>query len=525
MSSDPAILAQPTAAANAGDRVLQIADRLTDRLNPILVKEIRQALKSRQFVVTFMLLLVVAWLVSAGAAVFATAAMEFGSAGNTLFLIYFGMLAFAVFVIVPFGAHRSMLAERDQNTYELLSISALTPRQIVNGKLLSAMVQSFVYYSAVTPFIAFASLLQGFDLPLSLFLLVSAFGWSICVSMFTLMLSTLATQRQLQAANSFGMFFLLMFQLYITAGVLFRSSWAGLPFDDPEFWWSIGCVVVGAGSYALLAQQIAVSRLTFESGNRSSGIRLILTAQFWLFSGAVLGYALWSGLTVSSRDASDLLIYVAIHWCLSGLYASTEIDWLSRRLRRQLPRNVVLRLLIAPWLPGGARGFLWMLLHMAAILAAAILLDWDTTWLSGYVFAVCCYVIFLTGLGAALTRWLRTITPTFRPAHGRVLVVLIMLGMCVTPLIARAFSDRPASSLFAAIDLANPFMTLPRLTEGGYLAAADAELRNRILMALGVAAGIAFLINLRAMFDGVREVVLQNPDTPLDDQTSSLQPQ
>ncbi len=512
MSSETISLVSPAELSSTGDQLVRIADRLTDGMNPILVKEMRQALKSRQFVVTFMLLLVVAWIVSAAAAIFAPAAMEFGSAGHTLFLIYYGILAFAVIVIVPFGAHRSMLTERDQNTYELLSISSLTPRQIVNGKLLSAMVQSFVYYSAITPFIAFASLLQGFDLPLSLFLLVITFGWSGCVSMFTLMLSTLAQKRQIQAANSMGMFFLLMFQLYMTAGMMFQFSFSGVPFDDPEFWWGVGCVVVAAGSYTLLAQQVAVSRLTFESGNRSSGIRLILAGQFWLFCGAVAGYAIWSGISVSGIDASNLLIFVAVHWTVAGLYASTEIDWLSRRLRRQLPRNVLLRLAVAPWMPGGARGLLWMLLHVSAILAAALLLSWDTDWLPAYVFGVCCYVVFLTGCGSALTRWLRTVSPGFRPAHGRVLTVLLGVAMCVAPLIARAFSQTPVSSQFAPLDLTNPMMTLPRLTGSSHLATADSELQTHILLALGIAAGLAVIVNGRAMFAGITEVVRRPSD-------------
>ena len=38
--------------------------RIVDWANPILVKELRQSLKSRQFVVTFMLLVTAAWLVS-----------------------------------------------------------------------------------------------------------------------------------------------------------------------------------------------------------------------------------------------------------------------------------------------------------------------------------------------------------------------------------------------------------------------------------------------------------------------------
>ena len=516
MSSESVPLAQPANLSNTGDRLSMLADRLTDRMNPILVKEVRQALKSRQFVVTFMLLLVIAWLVSTGVVVFRPAAMEFGSAGKQLFLIYFGILAFAVIVIVPFGAHRSMLAERDQNTFELLSISALTPRQIVNGKLLSAMVQSFVYYSAITPFIAFTSLLQGFDLPLSLFLLAIAFGWSICVSMFALMLSTLAQKRQIQAANSMGMFFLLMFQLYMTAGIMFQFSYAGVPFRDPAFWWVVGCVVVAAGSYTLLAQQVAVSRLTFESGNRSSGIRLILAAQFWLFCAASVANALWTGVSISSRDARELLIFAAFHWTIAGTYAATEIDWLSRRLRRQLPRNSVLRLLLVPWMPGGARGLLWMLLHVGAILAATFLVNWDTSWFPAFALATCCYMVFLTGLGAAMTRWLRLVTPSFRPAHGRALIVIFTVAISVTPLIARALSPYPMMERFHMIDLASPFLTLSRLVDGRMALAANDPIRTRILIALCAAAGLAVLANGRAIINGVSEVVSPKAEGPLD---------
>lgn len=495
------------------DRLLLAADAATDHLNPILVKEMRQALKSRQFVLTFMLLLAVAWLVSAGTVIFAPVAVEFGAAGHSLFLVYFGILAFAVFVIVPFGAHRSMLAERDQNTYELLSISALTPRQIVNGKLLSAMVQSFVFYSAITPFIAFASLLQGFDLPSCLFLLVAAFAWSACVSMFTLMLSTLARQRQYQAANSMGMFFLLMFQLYIMAGLLFEFSYAGVPFDDPDFWWTVGCVSAGAGSYTLLAQQIAVSQLTFESGNRSTGIRVILAAQFWVFCLLVAGYSLWQSSPVLAHDAAPMLVVIATHWTVAGIFMATEVDWLSRRVRRQLPQSRALRFLVAPWLPGGARGFLWVLTHLGVVLCVAMLPAWDADWLRRFAFALCCYVVFLTGSGCALTRWLRDVTPVFRPAHGRVLIVLLTLGMLVTPIVVRAFSVHPVSSELTMLDVANPFLTLPRLSSDSALDSRERHSQDRMLLVLGIAAGAAVTVNARSILAAVKQVVVDDPVT------------
>ena len=64
---------------SSGEKFLHLTDYVTDRLNPILVKETRQALKSRQFIITFMLLLTVAWLISVFGVVLNGPAIEFGA--------------------------------------------------------------------------------------------------------------------------------------------------------------------------------------------------------------------------------------------------------------------------------------------------------------------------------------------------------------------------------------------------------------------------------------------------------------
>jgi ABC-type Na+ efflux pump permease subunit len=61
-----------------------------------------------------------------------------------------------VLVLIPFGCYRSLLAEREQTTFELLSITSLSPRQVIWGKLLSAGLQMFIFYSAIAPFVAAA---------------------------------------------------------------------------------------------------------------------------------------------------------------------------------------------------------------------------------------------------------------------------------------------------------------------------------------------------------------------------------
>ena len=109
-----------------------------DHCNAIVVKEVRQALKSRQFVGTFVLLLMVAW----GGSIFGVSmsgdSIEYGSSAQGFFILFFLILCVASLIIVPFAAFRSIVEERAENTLELVQITALSPRQIIWGKSLSA---------------------------------------------------------------------------------------------------------------------------------------------------------------------------------------------------------------------------------------------------------------------------------------------------------------------------------------------------------------------------------------------------
>lgn len=518
--SDVALPAE-SAPASEGltDRFAAWGDRISDRLNPILVKETRQALKSRQFSITFMLLLVVAWLISAAGALWAGPAIEFGTAGRAFFVFYYFVLAFAIFLIVPFSAFRSMLNERDHDTYELLSISTLSPGQIVRGKLSSSVIQILIYYSAIAPFIAFTSLLQGFDLPLVTFMLTGAFLWATCTSMIALMLSTLSRHRQWQAFNTIGMLVLLVWQLFGAMGLGTVMMSEPIPFESEEFWWGVGCTLTGVLTYFLLFQQISISRLTFESDNRSSGIRAICTAQFVLAWIGLLAVALYFGWSYVEDEAYGSLIAAgSIHCFVVGLFASTETEFLSRRIRRNMPRSPLLRLLIAPFMPGGGRGFLYLLCHLGVIVFISRFDVWGpmlgytkTTWepwLVNWGMALPCYTVAYIGFGAAVGRWGRRITPEIRPAHARVLVLLMAAMAMIAPYLPYAFDLVEYRYGYSLMEISNPFKTMDMLTQG------SSRQADLVLSILAAVAGIAILINLRSMWTGVMELVRYQPKKP-----------
>lgn len=489
-------------------------EKIGDYLNSILVKETRQSFKSRQFIATFMLLLLVSWLISLFAVLIWGDSINFGSKGRDLFLFYYTVLLVAITVIVPFGAYRSMMGEQDLNTYDLLSITTLTPRQIVWGKLLSALLQVFIYYSAIAPFIAFTALLEGFDLPAVAFSLGVGLVISFCFSVVALMVSTAAKQRHWQGLLSIGLLGGLVSGFFTTSISLAQMFQFSNPFEEPNFWWGVLITLLIVLSYAWLCLQITTAQLTFEAGNRSSGIRITSTIQLLLIWGGVTAYF------VSQSRASELVDYLLpmsiasiLHLAMLGLAASTEEDYLSRRIRKSLPKSGLARLIYAPFLPGGARGFACFLGIMA------LLLGFQCLWLYlegsslnvqrsfNAALALDCYLVIYLGTGCWFGRFASKLSSDIRPGHVRVLIILMAAAGMIVPVITASF-DWISFNRFSLAWVSNPFMTVPYILSDNF----EAKKSITILM---FAAGSAILINVRAMFLALSEIANAKVERPL----------
>ncbi len=115
-------------------------------LNPILVKEVRQALKSRQFEVSFGLTLLAAVCWTFLFMSFNVPRIFYVPGGGTELLRgYAFILLVPLLIIIPFSAFRSLTSEVEESTFELLSITSLSAKQIVTGKMATAALQILLY--------------------------------------------------------------------------------------------------------------------------------------------------------------------------------------------------------------------------------------------------------------------------------------------------------------------------------------------------------------------------------------------
>jgi hypothetical protein len=352
-------------------RIEDMLDRIGDRLNPILVKEARQAMKSRQFIVTFSLLLIFGWLWTVLYVAFGVPGIFYAPVGPGVLTGYYVVLSIPLLIVVPYAAFRSLAAEREDGTYELLSITTLSAGQIVQGKLGSALLQMVVYYSALAPCIAFTYLMRGIDVVTIGLVLGYTFVASLLLSIFGLMMATVTRSRHWQILLSVVFVMaLLVFGFFWDMGVIASIvNSAELPYTEPVFWLTNLCILSFAVPIGLLCYRIAAGQITFASENRSTPIRVVLMMPQFL----LVGWFIYFWAELDEDEAMWVLpCILGIYWVGAGSLLTGETAQLSPRAMRELPQSLLGRMAFTWFNPGSGTGYMFAVLNLLAALLVTL---------------------------------------------------------------------------------------------------------------------------------------------------------
>lgn len=524
--------ATASTVANRFERLLAGLERWGEWLNPILVKECRQALKSQQFVITFTVLLLASWLWSfCGLAMIGPNA-RYSFAGPDMFLGYLIILAFPLLVIVPFTAFRSLAAECEDRTFELVAITTLQPRQIVTGKLGSAVAQMIVYLSAVAPCLAFTYLLRGIDIVTILLALAYLVLASLALSVLALLVSTLAREKHWQVVLTVVLVAGLgwMFALSVIASSeMLSGNWL-FPHDH-EFWAVHSAFGLAYVSYFALVFFAAASQLTFATDNRSTALRVSMLGQFLLFGGWVTGLCMYVK-DVSNGSLVEVsfgfVLVSALHWYVMGVFMTLDDPVLSQRVQRSLPRSFLGRMLLSWFYPGPGTGLMLAVCGIvAAFVCGSLLLFWiepgawvaiprlsgtaatntDLLYVSYSILLLSGYVIFYLGLTKlildVLRRWIR---PGL--AIGGLVQIALVLISTVLPLAIQAmyFPQRN----YSLLQLSNPFWTVTEAINYRWRSSSSLEIEIAAVL-VPTAALVVLLLNLPAVARELRFVRIATP--------------
>ena len=330
--------------------------RIAENLNPILIKEARQSLKSRQFIITFFLLLVASCCWTVLGVVMNTPNVYYLPTGNSMIVGYYFVLAIPVMGMVPLAAHRSLAAEIDDSTFEMLSITNLTSFRIVMGKLNSSVLQMLIYFAAVVPCLAFTFLLRGVDLLTIVYLVLLVTTVSLLVTTIALMLATVAPSRAGQTMSLLMTMAVILLAEFICGVIVLESMLISNDTLTLEVWVVLGnCTVISISCMALFVKA-AAARIAPITENRSTGLRYLMFLQQMLWVGCIGMMAL------ISRDSEVIVFGIVVlggYWLLMGTLMLAESPELSPRVQRGLPQTFLGRAFLTWFNPGPGTGFVY----------------------------------------------------------------------------------------------------------------------------------------------------------------------
>lgn len=453
-----------------------LLDRVGSRLNPIVVKEVRQAVRSRLVIgVFFALLLIfalialfVSWFVATDLINLNSYNSGYGSGyyrrstlggGMIFFMWIYGVIAFATLFFVPAYAGFRIGFERSGQDPDLLFITSLKSGSIIRGKASVAALLSLFFISAALPFMAFAYLLRGIDIPNVLIIMLLTFITSCTAASMSILFGAVPTRNKIGKVVVLmmalcGLFLLTGFAIGFAAAIMSEGGFTSLFIEVFGGTGSLGEVFMGIGialglgaAIIWLCHSLSSALIAPPPSNRIMPVRICVTVCFIILSVILLlldvFYSTGGGLAATITIGSVL-------FGLGMLLSICEREHPGPRVAARIPRNRLSRLLAFPFFTGSANGIIWTLgLGLITILLTVAYLvihhDIDPLWIIAtwilYIYAYCITALLLR----------RTLFKNvFRPAHTW-LIALILISL--VSLVTFFFSDILFSWMGMSINL------------------------------------------------------------------------
>jgi hypothetical protein len=214
-----------------------------------------------------------------------------------LFVALMGCLAFLGLVVVPLGAFSALRRERIEQTFDLITLTALSSRRVVVGKLMAQGVRLTTLFAAMAPFVAMSFLLGGIDfvtIAISLVVLLMASLWVCALCVF---LSALVRSRALSSVIFVAVGIAILFAAGV-AGSAFRALTLGVFFGvsggpsltTSQIFWTLAIVTTAWLVTLVNLVLLAVNRLSLPTEDSVTSLRLGFLAQLLLMAGALFSF-------------------------------------------------------------------------------------------------------------------------------------------------------------------------------------------------------------------------------------------
>jgi hypothetical protein len=348
-----------------------------DWINPVAVKEFRQAVQSRWVMAVLMLFLGINLIIVGGFLATSPDAAVSAGHGRDMFGGLLVLLMLTCMGFVPLYAGLRLSLERNDANIDLLFITTIRPAGIVRGKYFSAMALTLLIFSACMPFMVLTYLLGGVDLPTIFLLLAISYAACAVANALGICAGAVSGSWLFRCLAAGGVLFCLC---YLGAGVisaimeqLMRGRWLGAG-SPSEFWGALGSIALLAVLAIGLLYVLSVALLSPKLSNRMLVPRLYLVST-WLITGGLMFF--WGWLKSDIGPVEAWMVGSGIVWMITAVAAMSERDAWTTRVRRTIPRNPLLQSGAFLLYTGSAGGLIWStLMFIATIVAAFCVRGW-----------------------------------------------------------------------------------------------------------------------------------------------------
>lgn len=450
-------------------------------LNPIVIKELRQAVRSWAVTGMLLLFLSVLFIASLGFLISQSVAVdETMGLGGTMFSAFAVILAVASILFIPLYVGVRVASERQENNPDLFYVSTLSPAQIIRGKFLVGGYVTVLFFSACMPFMAFTNLLRGVDLPTVFSILFYLFLTVCAVNMAAIFFACLPLSRPFKILITLCGFLASFWLIIPVVMFSFRMVGSGVSTTvGGNIFWLATMTKIGIGALVTgLFYVLSVALISPPSMNRALPVRLYITAA-WLFGG-LLSLA-WSW---QIKEPQVILTWTGctfVLMALSLLVIISNADQLSLRIQRDIPVSRLKRCFAFVFYNGAAGGLVWVAIITALTFGITLgIVLYDDSWFpksrTAYVSPptgsiTSCAAALAYAFDYALTGLLiqRKFFPKRPPKLAGLLAVLIASGWAIVPSLVLFFLNELTWKSIEGLQLGNAFNVFSSLREGNEL--------------------------------------------------------
>lgn len=278
-------------------------DEFSDRLSPMLVKELRQGLRAKTFVILFLALqalLAVVLLSAIGAS-------SDGDSGITVSKVIFFFFSLAALIAQPLRGVGALHQEIKGQTIDLMVLTRLGAWRIVLGKWVAIVSQTALLLTAITPYLILRYFFGRMDLFAELLLLLLVFFASAVFTALTVGLSAVSSIL-VRGLLPLGLAIFLgsgIFEIIFDRNDL-QQLIQVCTLQEKNSGWGVLLMLLVGGYLAWIALALGASMIAPMAENHSTSRRLVALGTM-----AVLGVLGWAS-EIPREGMAALLMLVGV---------------------------------------------------------------------------------------------------------------------------------------------------------------------------------------------------------------------